>query len=226
MQGILQRILVSLRNKLVWLLRKSAIDVLWDRSIDESADYLDQFSSSAMFFLTNKESLKYALSKRPADGLVIEFGVGKAGTLNIIASQVSDQTVYGFDCFTGLTQDWPGTHLPAGSYTNKGRLPRTRRNCHIITGRIEDTLPGFLIEHKQNISFMHIDTDTYDICRLILETLMERIVKGTVIEFDEYHSYPGWRFGEFKAFREFCNTYGVKYAYLCFSPGAAAIQVQ
>ncbi len=43
----------------------------------------------------------------PDDGLWLEFGVHAGGTINRIAKYTT-KTIYGFDSFEGLPQDWSG----------------------------------------------------------------------------------------------------------------------
>jgi hypothetical protein len=49
---------------------------------------------------------------------------------------------------------------------------------------------------------------------------------GTVIVFDEYFNYPGWRLHEFKAFQEFISTTNRKYRYIGLSAEKGHIAVQ
>ena len=48
---------------------------------------------------------------------------------------------------------------------------------------------------------------------------------GTVVLFDEYWNYPGWRQHEFKAFREFIDRTGLTYRYEGFVPTAHQVCV-
>ena len=62
-----------------------------------------------------------------------------------------------------------------------------------------------------------MDCDLYSSTRTILEGLASQIVAGTVIQFDEYFNYPGWREHEFKAFHEFIAERGLSYEYLGYT---------
>ena len=53
----------------------------------------------------------------------------------------------------------------------------------------------------------------------------DRFQKGTVIVFDEYFGYRGWREGEFKAWQEFVAARGLRYEYLAFSDYAVSLIV-
>jgi hypothetical protein len=75
----------------------------------------------------------------------------------------------------------------------------------------EETLPGFIEKHAGPIAFMHIDCDLYSSTRVVFDHLAERIVPGTVILFDEYFNYPGWQFGEYKAFQELVRDRNLGY---------------
>lgn len=40
---------------------------------------------------------------------------------------------------------------------------------------------------------------------------------GSVIIFNEYFNYPGWQYGEYKAFQEFIEDRKLNYEYLCYN---------
>ena len=80
--------------------------------------------------------------------------------------------------------------------------------------------------NPDNISFVHIDCDTYEATTTILSLAKDRIVPGTVILFDEYFGYRGWRVGEYKAWQEFTALRGLKYEYNAFSDQAVVLTVR
>lgn len=71
-----------------------------------------------------------------------------------------------------------------------------------MVGRIQDTLPSFLSEKKPKINFMHIDKDTYETAKFILENTKKYLSKNLIIVFDELYNFPGWDIGEYKALTE------------------------
>jgi hypothetical protein len=81
-----------------------------------------------------------------------------------------------------------------------------RPNVILHKGLFHESLPGFLADHHEDVAFMHIDCDLYSSTRTVLELLRDRIVPGTVIQFDEFLNYPGWQQGEYRAFSEFRLT--------------------
>lgn len=147
-----------------------------------------------------------------ADGLVLEFGVATGRTLNHFARLLPDHTVYGFDGFCGLPQDWT-SRMPRGFFARQ-TLPRVRSNCQLIVGWFEDTLPKFVAQHSESVALLHIDSDLYSSAVTVLENLRDKIVPGTVIVFDEYMNYPGWQLDEFRAWQEFVKQHGVEYEYI------------
>jgi len=64
---------------------------------------------------------------------------------------------------------------------------------------------------------IHVDCDIYSSTRTIFELLGQRMVTGSVIVFDEYFNYPGWRQHEYKAFQEFIAASGHHYRYLGYA---------
>jgi len=163
------------------------------------------------------EHLSAALKQvKDQSGLYLEFGVFSGNTINHIAGQV-DQTVYGFDSFEGLPERWRDG-LDAGHFKPMGgTLPKVRPNVQLVKGWFDKTLPEFLDKHPENVSFIHVDCDLYSSTKTIFDCLGPRIRPGTVIVFDEYFNYFGWKEGEFKAFQEFVLKERIKYQYLSYN---------
>jgi hypothetical protein len=59
----------------------------------------------------------------------------------------------------------------------------------------------------------------------LLNLLKDRIKSGAIIVFDEYHGFPNWEKGEFKAWQEFLLANDLSYRYLGFSIRQSSIQV-
>jgi hypothetical protein len=147
-----------------------------------------------------------------AHGQVLEFGVATGRTLNQFAYWLPHKTVYGFDGFDGLPEDW--TSRMRKGFFARDRLPRVRKNCELVVGWFNETLPGFVEKHPEPIALLHVDCDLYSSTVTILNNLKNNIVPGTVIVFDEYINYPGWQLDEFRAWQEHCRKYGVAYEYI------------
>jgi len=147
-----------------------------------------------------------------AHGQVLEFGVATGRTLNQFAYWLPHKTVYGFDGFDGLPEDW--TSRMRKGFFARDHLPRVRKNCALVVGWFNETLPGFVEKHPETIALLHVDCDLYSSTVTILSNLKNNIVPGTVIVFDEYINYPGWQLDEFRAWQEHCRKYGVAYEYI------------
>jgi hypothetical protein len=112
-----------------------------------------------------------------------------------------------------------------GTFDMGGIPPAVPANVTLIKGWFNETLPPFLQEHREPFSFVHIDSDTYEAASVILAAAADRIRPGTVVVFDEYFGYRGWRAGESKAWREFAAGRGINYRYLAFHDQAVAVVV-
>ena len=51
------------------------------------------------------ENLKLAFNMKPTIGHILEFGVGEGRSLRLLKA-LTDKTIYGFDSFDGLPEDW------------------------------------------------------------------------------------------------------------------------
>lgn len=156
------------------------------------------------------------------DGLYLEFGVFQGTTINYIASQKENDTIYGFDSFEGLPEDWGD--IKKGTF-NMENLPDVRANVSLVKGWFSQTLPEFIKAHNKPVSFMHIDCDLYSYAKDIFNALASNICPGTVIFFDEYFNYPEWKENEYKAFQEFCEKHSVKYKYLGICNTQVALKI-
>jgi len=180
---------------------------------------------SALQFSRRKDLWDYAAGKAPASGIVAEFGVWKGQSINHIAKRVSPATVYGFDSFEGLREDWAGWTEAKGTFSLGGRLPRVAPNVKLVKGWFDQTIPAFLQGTESAFSLVHMDSDTYESTKTVLDLIGPRIAVGTVVIFDEYFGYRGWRIGEYRAWQEYVQLRGIRYEYLAFSTQAVAIRV-
>jgi hypothetical protein len=179
----------------------------------ESAKYYCERMSKAVNYENDLALLKHALEIRKNDGQILEFGVASGRTINHISSLV-EQTVYGFDVFTGLPETWR-TGFYGGLFARQG-LPLVNKNVELVVGLFEDTLDDFLEKNNKPVSLLHVDCDLYASTKTIFEKLGNLIQPGTVIVFDEYFNYPGWNQHEYLAFQEFAEDRKVKYRYDSF----------
>lgn len=60
----------------------------------------------------------------------------------------------------------------------------------------------------------------------MLQQVAPRLVKGSIVVFDEYYGYPNWRFGEYRAWQEVCAKKRLTYRYIAFSDMQVAVEIQ
>lgn len=159
------------------------------KAASESADYMVSRMMSAQNLVNRAALLDFAVAQCTIDGLVMEFGVFRGESLRFLAKRFA-RDVHGFDSFEGLPEDW--TYFQKqGRFSLDGKISQfSEKNIRIHKGWFEQTLPGFLDNHPGAASFIHVDCDIYSSTRTVLQRLAQRIVKGTVIVFDEYLNYP------------------------------------
>lgn len=196
-------------------------------AVEDSAQYIMTNMLNAISFHSDLDLLSFAFAKAQNDNsLILEFGVFKGASINHLSKMTKDE-IFGFDSFEGLYEDWGGNWITAGHFSLNGVEPIVASNVKLIKGWFHQTLPLFLNQTKEkSIGFLHIDSDTYEACKTILESLRSRIITGSVLVFNEYHGYRGWRQGEFKAFQEFCIKNDVRYRYIGFSKEAVALIIE
>lgn len=187
----------------VFNVNRENLDVLKMASVIatyESALHYTWHMVKARAFARRAELLLHALSLAPADGLLLEFGVGAGTSMRVLAGATS-RAVHGFNSFAGLPEDWR-TGFAAGAFRQAAVPTDLGANVNLVVGLFADTLPLFLADHAGTVGLAHIDCDLYTATRTVFEALGPRIVPGTVLVFDEYFNFPGWQDGEHKAFTE------------------------
>jgi hypothetical protein len=168
--------------------------------------------------------LKKALGEATMNGSYLEFGVYRGETINYIASIKKDATIYGFDSFEGLPEFWRDGFGKGVFRLNK--LPKVKENVVLIKGWFNESLREFLEGNKQDCAFVHIDSDLYSSAKSIFDLLRGRIKLGTIIVFDEFFNYPGWKDGECKAFSEFIEENKLKFEYITYNKNHEQVAVR
>jgi len=192
------------------------------RTAVECADYACEHMAAALHFETRERLLDYAISQINANdngrNLLVEFGVYKGHSINYIAQRLkSKRTIYGFDSFEGLHVDWRGNDLSKGAFSLNGALPDVEKNVTLVKGWFDETLPPFFEQHPEPIAFISHDCDTYEAAKIVFSFVATRLRPGTLIVFDDYFGYRGWRLGEHKAWLELATERNIKYDYLAFA---------
>ncbi len=199
---------------------------LESRYAKEAVDFVKENCQKAMPFHHKHELLKHALKISNIEGSILEFGVFRGKSINLIASNTK-QNVYGFDSFLGLPEDWSGSnhYVSKKHFDLKGTLPKCKENVNLIKGWFKDTIPIFLNENKENVKLMHIDCDLYSSTYFVLESFRNNFVPGSLIVFDEFYNFHGWKNHEYKALIDFKNKYNVNYEYIGFTDRRMLIRI-
>ena len=208
---------------------RSVHEILWDRALEQSADYVEQYLTEVLVYKNANQMWNYTIQQlsENSSGVCLEFGVCTGASINYFSNYLPGFTFYGFDSFEGLAEDWIGHHRQKGSFNLNGVFPKVNPNVILIKGWFDITLPKFVNEKLsgEKLAFLHVDSDTYEAAVIVLNGLRDYIKPGLFIIFDEYLGYPNWRNGEFLAWKEFCEANGVKYRYRGFCTEQALVEI-
>ncbi len=189
--------------------------------------FKEHFKSS--IFLSSDKIRSYAINTakendKNMESYYIEFGVYSGTSINFFSKKLDGKKIYGFDSFEGLKEDWLGTSVPKGTFNLNKKIPKLENNVVPISGWIQDTLPVFLKEKKPKINFVHVDVDTYETSKFILESIKPHLMNGSIILFDELYNFEGWDVGEYKALNEIFKDN--EYKFLCFASDSSQVVIK
>lgn len=195
----------------------------------DSANYAIEKMQDAIMFSNRRYLRKHCcdLIKNKNEAVIVEFGVWSGNSINDFANELPEASVFGFDSFLGLSEDWSGFNLVKGTFNLNGISPEVKKNVIIHNGLYENTIPEFVKNNsfKNGIDLIHMDSDTYSPTIYALNNLNNLIRKGSIIIFDEYFGYPNWRNHEYKAFQEFVSKNLISYRYIAYSEHTVAVEI-
>jgi hypothetical protein len=223
--GVRQRLKRAFEDRVHWALFNQE-NALRLAALAEGAEYAKQYMSGATASADTREVISCGVKHAPRVGLFAEFGVWQGATINAIADQVGPQIlVHGFDSFEGLPEAWG--EFDKGTFHRHGKLPRVRPNVRLHAGWFDETGPRFAQDHPgESVAFLHVDCDLYSSTKTIFDHLGERLTAGSVIVFDEYFNFPGWREHEYRAFQELVQARSLRYRYLMYNTHWLNVAVQ
>ncbi len=190
---------------------------------DEASRFVEEYLNKAKSFDIDAELMRYVCDQISPEGVIAEMGVCTGRTINFIAALNPRSTIYGFDSFNGLPEDWSRNDfpLPKGvfGYHNPDVPPPVLNNVCLVKGLFNETLPIFASEvlKDQPIALLHIDCDLYQSTVDIFNAIGHRLVKGSIVLFDELYNFPKWEEHEVKALHEFLNRSGKKVEYFAYN---------
>lgn len=205
--------------------RVHPVRVMALRALEESADYVEAHMPEAIGFDTQKELLEFSVDAVKVDGHFTEFGVFRGGTIRRIAKRRPDRRIHGFDSFEGLPEGWFGHNLAEGTFSTGGKLPRVPDNVSLHKGWFDQSLPAWLEKNPGPVAFVHNDSDLYSSAVTIFELLAPRMQAGTIILFDEFFNYPGWKQHQVKAWNEFTEKHRIGYTFIGYARQQAAVRI-
>ena len=160
--------------------------------------------------------------------LLLDLGVWIGWSTRLI-SDACDRTVYGFDTFSGLVEDWRQEDhvLKRGTFSISEPIAQRcmrdtgvsfhndvpvalGRKVYFIKGSTYDTLAPFLANRPAaSIRLFHMDLDTYESCLHALETCKDHFIEGSILVFDEFLVTNA----EMQAFYEFQSQYELEWRF-------------
>lgn len=105
-------------------------------------------------------------------------------------------------------------------------MSKCEDNVTLFKGWFKDTVPNFLEGIKEEkLSLVHMDADTYTPSKFVLSAICKNLDRGTILIFDEYFAYPGWKQHEFKAWQEFVLSNNLKYRYIGYTNMQVVVEI-
>ena len=143
-------------------------------------------------------------------GAFVECGTWRGGASFLMALRAPDRRVWMFDSFEGLPPPAPIDGPAAAQWAADTDGPDYHDNCRasaarvaadaarlgiadrveVVKGWFEDTLPARRDEVGP-IALLRIDADWYDSVRTCLDSLLDLVVPGGFVIFDDYYDWDG-----------------------------------
>jgi hypothetical protein len=98
-------------------------------------------------------------------------------------------------------------------------------NVRLHKGWFDKSLPEWLAVNPGPAAFIHNDSDLYSSAVTIFDLLATRMQPGTIVLFDEFFNYPGWKQHQVKAWSDFAEKYGIGYTFIGYARQQAALRV-
>ena len=236
---LIQRILILVNNhvtplhkfapKKITLLPTSPYELFVNDEINDCYNHFKKYFNESIFLEgrpIREFSIKRAIENdQKNENYYLEFGVFKGTSIKFFSSIIKNNKIYGFDGFEGLKEDWLGYRHDKGHSNLKGIAPEVPQNVTLVKGWVQNTLPIFIEENKNlKINFVHMDLDTYESTKFVLQKIKPYLLNKAVILFDELYNFSGWKVGEYKALKEVFNEN--EYKYLAFALRSTQVAIQ
>ena len=163
-------------------------------------------------FATREDLYRYLqkLLLRDAPIDYLEFGVADGASLRSWCdiNRHQGSRFWGFDCFTGLPEDW-NEKRPKGTFSQNGIPPEIGdARVRFEVGLFQDTLPAFVNSYQPaNSLVIHNDSDLYS-STLYTLTMLDRVcIPDSVVIFDEFSD----ALHEYRALIDYSGAYRRKF---------------
>ena len=232
MKNILKKLFSTFRKEFKINHNKSIYEIFSEDEKIKCYQYFKKFFKKAIFLdasIIRKYAIQEAIINNSIDKnntedkefFNLEFGIFKGESVNFFSNFV--KKIYGFDSFMGLKEDWAGTKMPKGEF-KLNEMPKVNKNVVLIKGNVQDTLDHFLKSKNPKIRFVHMDLDTYESSKFVLQLIKPYLIDKCIILFDELYNFSGWDVGELKALNE---TFDEKeFVYKAFSETKSRVVIQ
>ena len=183
-------------------------------------DYIQKHSPQPVQYDSKLEHLA-AVTLGSGPGTVAQFGVDAGLSLRMLSACRPRQQVMGFDAWhlkgPGLPDRWTGNfdHSRSFTWTQEAYTEMALSmpdNVRLVPGLFEQQQIRDVMGTSP-ASVIHIDCDTGPATSTVLEAIRPNLVVGTMIVFDEYANYPGWREHEHGAWTRFAGQNSVQAQY-------------
>lgn len=191
---------------------KNPLSALSDLESREAAEFIQENMTHETSVFSNEAKFREAYFSievlKAKSGLLIDFGVLRGRSTLQIASALQtlgSRKVHAFDAFLGLRDPWSKVDRSLGSMNLQGLPPRellSHKNIETHVGWVEDTLPSFLASHDGPVGMAHFDFDVFPPTNFALASIEDRLGAGSLIIFDDFFGFIGWRHHSYKAFIE------------------------
>ena len=194
------------------------LDILWERASIESADFVEEHLGEALVFSEGSRFLHFVVQKMREQTIGGRFlsCTAQSGENELDAHFTRVSRSNG-QSFRSLVDAWKGNHPVKAPCSDATPRPDTYYIDSAFKQSPSKEIPV--------VGLVHIEGGISEVAEIVLEGVEKHLKPGVLLMFGELIGYPNWRNGQYRAWKNIVEVYGLKFRYLGFCNHQALVEI-